>query len=184
MTTKKFSARVLPDGPPRGAPALCTERCSTARQQRTDMLILQLESGWRLWHPAVNIGVVKNHKLPRDDLNYLLSSSSYKKKTTKGHIVTRSLEAIQRQGFHPAHWAQLWELWQPQLWLDVHSAVHVSLGTYLHSSHVQAYTSTNCDRRRTDIGKFYFKSSTQVCQFNSNSVKNKGSLHCQLHAPL
>lgn len=79
-TTKEFSTRVLPDGPPRGAPALCTERCSTARRQRKDIVILQLESGWRLWHPAVNIGVVKNHELPRDDLNDLLSSSSYKKK--------------------------------------------------------------------------------------------------------
>lgn len=47
------------------------------------MLILQLESCWRLWHATVNVSIIKNYKLFGDYFDNLLSSSSCKEKGEK-----------------------------------------------------------------------------------------------------
>ena len=86
VTNKKmFNSQVIQHSPVSGRPPRYLQNTAAAPGgNKHKILVLQLESRWSLWHSTVNIGVIENYKLPCNDFDNLLCSSSCerKKKTT------------------------------------------------------------------------------------------------------
>lgn len=86
------------------------------------ILILQLESRWSLWHTTVNVSVIKNYKLPCNDFDNLLCSSSCKRNKRKENkekqinqkvVSTLRLKASRRMLFidKSLHWNYFSSTW-------------------------------------------------------------------------